>query len=230
MKALKKCIKIPILRSKVLPYDKKIMTKAKDTKIEQHQVEELNTKDMELENMLEEARRDAQEAEDGFTPLLNKIKSLETQLQEKEEIAKNSQIAYLHLKADFDILQRQSMQMTATAERDAVLKVVKDLIPFIENLRKSLLNLNEEQKTSTMGQGLQMMYENFLKSLEKFHVKPIEAVGLDPNPEFHEPISVQPTEDKKLKGKIIQEFEQGFVYENEDERMVISASKVIVGQ
>ncbi|PZM85793.1 MAG: nucleotide exchange factor GrpE [candidate division SR1 bacterium] len=186
--------------------------------------------DTDLESMLEDAQKKADEAHADFMPLLNKIKELETQIQEKEEIAKNSQIAYLHLKADFDILQRQTQQKIETADRDAVLKVVKALLPFIENLRKSLLTLSDEAKTSPMGQGLQMMYENLLKSLEKLKVKPIEAIGLEPNPEFHEPISMQTTEDKNLKGKIIQEFEQGFIYENEDEKLVISATKVIIGQ
>ncbi len=207
----------------------KIMTHI-DPKDENIAVEERTTKDTDLETMLEEAQKEANQAEADFTPLLNQIKTLESQLQEKEEIAKNSQIAYLHLKADFDILQRQSLQTTENAERNAILKVVKEFLPFVENLRKSLLNLSEEQKDSTMGQGLQMMYDNFLKSLEKLKVKPIEAIGLEPNPQFHEPISMQTTEDKNLKGKIIQEFEQGFFYENGDEKLVISAAKVIIGQ
>jgi hypothetical protein len=39
---------------------------------------------------------------------------------------------------------------------------------------------------------------------------------------------MQPVDDKKLKGKIIQEFQQGFLYENNDEIIVISPSRVIV--
>lgn len=114
------------------------MTNQKDENLT---TEETITQDTDLENMLENAKKEADEAQADFGPLLNKIKELEAQLQEKEEIARNSQIAYLNLKADFDILQRQTQQKIETADRDAVLKVVKDLLPFIENLRKSLLNL-----------------------------------------------------------------------------------------
>jgi hypothetical protein len=39
---------------------------------------------------------------------------------------------------------------------------------------------------------------------------------------------MQPVEDKNLKWKIIQEFQQGFVYENNDDVIVISPSRVIV--
>lgn len=205
----------------------KIMTNQKDENLT---TEETITQDTDLENMLENAKKEADEAQADFGPLLNKIKELEAQVQEKEEIARNSQIAYLNLKADFDILQRQTQQKIETADRDAVLKVVKDLLPFIENLRKSLLNLSDEAKTSPMGQGLQMMYDNLLKSLEKLKVRPIEAIGLAPDAQFHEPVSMQPTDDEKLKGKIIQEFEQGFVYENGNDKLVITPSKVIIGQ
>lgn len=189
-----------------------------------------NTPNTDLESKLEVAKQEAQEAEADFTPLLNKIKELETQLQEKEEIARNSQITYLNLKADFDILQRQSQQKMETADRDAILSVIKTLLPFIENFRKSLLNLWDEWKNSPLGQGLLMMYDHLLKSLEKLKVRPIEAIGLVPDAQFHEPVNVQTTDDPELKGKIIQEFEQGFIYENGDEKLVISPSKVIVGQ
>jgi molecular chaperone GrpE (heat shock protein) len=111
----------------------------------------------EIENdFLEDELKELQKAEENakseakadFAPLLNKIKELESQLQEKDEIAKNSQINYLHLKADFDILQRQTQQKIDNAERDAEIKVVKELLPFVENLRKSLLNLTDEQQES----------------------------------------------------------------------------------
>ncbi len=183
-----------------------------------------------LEDSLAAEQAVEKEAKADFTPLLNQIKDLENQLQEKEEIAKNSQIAYLHLKADFDILQRQSQQTMENAEQDATIKVVKEFLPFIENLRKSLLSLGEEQKNSSMGQGLQMMYDHFLKSLEKLKVKPIEALGLSPDPQLHEPISIQATDDETLKGKIIQEFEQGFYYEQGEKKLILLPAKVIIGQ
>jgi molecular chaperone GrpE (heat shock protein) len=43
------------------------------------------------------------------------------------------------------------------------------------------------------------MYDNFIKSLEKLHIKPIEALGLEPDAQFHEYVSVQPVEDENLK-------------------------------
>ena len=153
-------------------------------KKEQHnpELEKQNIADQdtqELENMLEQASKEAQEAE--ISPLIAKIAELEKALQEKEEIAKNSQIAYLHLKADFDILQRQTDQKIENANRDAKIKIVKKLIPQLENLRKSMLNLSDEQKESTMGKGLVMMQEGFYKALGEMGIEPI-ASSKDPFP------------------------------------------------
>ena len=201
-------------------------------KKEQHnpELEKQNIADQdtqELENMLEQASKEAQEAE--ISPLIAKIAELEKALQEKEEIAKNSQIAYLHLKADFDILQRQTDQKIENANRDAKIKIVKKLIPQLENLRKSLLNLNDKQKEGTMGKGLLMMQEGFYKVLGEMGIEPIASMGLEPNPQFHEPVSMQLVNDEALKGKIVQEFEQGFVYKEGEEVIVLNPAKVVVG-
>ena len=47
---------------------------------------------------------------------------------------------------------------------------------------------------------------------------------------MHEPVSMIPTDDQKMKGKIISVFEQGFYYEKEDVKIVIIPSKVVIGQ
>ena len=80
----------------------------------------------ELENMLEEASKEAQEAE--ISPLIAKIAELEKALQEKEEIAKNSQIAYLHHNADIDIFHRQTDKKIENANSDAKINIVKKMI------------------------------------------------------------------------------------------------------
>ena len=181
----------------------------------------------ELEEMLEEIKQKDEE-ESTHSDLLSQVKDLTDQIKEKEEIAKNSQIAYLHLKSDFDILQRQTEQKIQNANRDAIITVAKKFLPLVENLRKSLLNLSPEQQETSMGKGIKMMYDGFLKNLEAIKIEAIPAVGLAPDPQFHEPVSMQTTEDEALKGKIIQEFEQGFVFKDGEETLVIIPSKVIV--
>ncbi len=203
-------------------------SKVKDNKVNENDVSVEEELQWEIDQIDEAEKEIWEDAKVDIVPLLNKIKELEDQLQEKDEIAKNSQINYLHLKADFDILQRQTQQKVENAERDALMKVVKEFLPFIENLRKSLINLSDEQKASSMGEWLALVYDSFIKSLEKLHIKPIDALWLEPDPKFHEPVTMQPVEDENLKWKIIQEFQQWFIYETEEEQIVIQPAKVIV--
>ena len=125
-------------------------------------------------------------------------------------------------------MQRQTEQKIQNANRDAIITVAKKFLPLVENLRKSLLNLSPEQQETSIGKGIKMMYDGFLKNLEALKIESIPAVGLAPDPQFHEPVSMQATEDEALKGKIIQEFEQGFVFKDGEEALVLIPSKVIV--
>jgi molecular chaperone GrpE (heat shock protein) len=59
-------------------------------------------------------------------------------------------------------------------------------------------------------------------------IKPIISIGFVPDTLLHEPVGVEPTDDKKMKGKIIKEFERGFFYEKDGNKKVIITSKVVV--
>jgi molecular chaperone GrpE (heat shock protein) len=101
----------------------------------------------------------------------------------------------------------------------------------VEDLRKSLENLSEEDKSSAMWKWVQMVYDRFIKALREFDVYPIPSLHEAPDAMLHEPIWMQPTNDKKLKWKIIQVFEQWFYYQKENwDKVTIFPSKVIIGQ
>ena len=162
-----------------------------------------------LEQMLEDVKSD-KDNEEMIEQLQAEIKKLQAQLAEKDEIVKNAQLAYLHAKNDMEMIQRQSAMKAESMHQDLLIKIVKKLLPFVEDLRKSLENLSDEQKNSDIWKWVQMVYDRFIKALAEFNVFPIPSLHEAPDTLMHEPIWMQPTEDKKLKWKIIQVFEQGF--------------------
>lgn len=207
-----------------------------------------DTDKTELEKKLEEIQKEKAEKdpaglvdEDGaqgqWDDKNQKIEQLEKSLKEQMEISKRAQHDYINLKWDFDRYQQNMKDKSASLEVDTLISVVKKFLPFVENLRKSLATIADDQKDSPLVKWLQMMYDNFLKTLESFNIKAIESVWLVPDTLFHEPVSAQPVEDENLKGKIVQEFERWFYYEKDpaedgagwDKRVVVP-SKVVVGQ
>ena len=183
-----------------------------------------------LEKMLENVKSQ-KDNEDMIEQLQAEIKKLQSQLAEKDEIVKNAQLAYLRTKNDMEMIQRQSAMKAESMHQDLLVKIVKKLLPFVEDLRKSLETLSDEQKDSTMWKWVQMVYDRFIKALADFSVFPIPSLHEAPDTLLHEPIWMQPTDDKKLKWKIIQVFEQWFYYQKENwDKVTIFPSKVIIWQ
>jgi molecular chaperone GrpE (heat shock protein) len=102
-----------------------------------------------LEEMLEEVKSD-KDNEEMIEKLQAEIKKLQSQLAEKDEIVKNAQLAYLRTKNDMEMIQRQSAMKAESMHQDLLIKIVKKLLPFVEDLRKSLENLSDEDKKSAM--------------------------------------------------------------------------------
>ena len=200
------------------------------TKKHNQAVTQDNDQDLQdLQEMLDDVKADKDD--DLVEQLQAEIKKLQSQLAEKDEIVKNAQLAYLRTKNDMEMIQRQSAMKAESMHQDLLVKIVKKLLPFVEDLRKSLENLSEDDKNSAMWKGVQMVYDRFIKALEEFDVYPIPSLHEAPDAMLHEPIWMQPTDDKKLKWKIIQVFEQWFYYQKENwDKVTIFPSKVIIGQ
>ena len=92
-----------------------------------------------LEEMLEDVKSD-KDNEEMIEQLQAEIKKLQAQLAEKDEIVKNAQLAYLRAKNDMEMIQRQSAMKAESMHQDLLVKIVKKLLPFVEDLRKSSTN------------------------------------------------------------------------------------------
>lgn len=189
-----------------------------------------NKKDNELLEKLEEVKKDkqTQNLEIDNEDLKVRIWQLEKEKEEIMEMAKRAQYDYVNLKIDFDRFIRQTEEKNKAQGVDTLIDVVKKFLPFVENLRKSLENINEEQLQDPLTKWIQIVYDNFIKTLEWMNIKVIESIWLEPDSFFHEPVSVMPVEDEKMKWKIIKEFERGFFWERDGEKKLVVSAKVIV--
>jgi len=167
--------------------------------------------------------------EDEIVLLKQKIAHLEQEKADMLEITKRVQYDYLNLKTDFERVQRISAEKEKSMETDALIKHIKKILPVLDQLKASLNHIDPEKAADPFVVGVKMVYDNMLKALESLGIKPIQSIGLVPDSLFHEPLSAIPVEDKKMKGKIVQEFQQGFYLEKDGQKTVILTSKVVVG-
>lgn len=167
---------------------------------------------------------------DTIQQLEKKIIDLEMQKKDQEEITKKAQYDYINLKVDFDRYQRVTQEKEKNLEIEKTIDVAAKFLPFIEELRKVVAHIPEDKKDDPTFKWVQMISDKITKTLDTMWIKPIESVWLDVDATFHEPINAIPVEDEKMKWKIVQEYERGFIYDKNWVKKVITSSKVVIGQ
>ena len=81
----------------------------------------------------------------------------------------------------------------------------------IDNFERGLGSVPEEEKNAPFVEGMEKIYKQLMTTLESVGVKPIEAVGQEFNPDFHN--AVMHVEDEGLGENIIaEEFQKGYMY------------------
>ena len=104
------------------------------------------------------------------------IKTLENRLAETEAITKKAQSDYIHMKFDFDSYMRRNDEQSKTLKVDTLVDVVKKFTPFIDSLRKSLENIPTEHTEDPLVQGVYMVYNKFISTLDMMGIKKIESI------------------------------------------------------
>ncbi len=89
--------------------------------------------------------------------------------------------------------------------------VIEKILPVVDNFERGLAAVPEEQKEDPFVQGMDKIYKQILTTLEEIGVKPIEAMGQEFDPNFHN--AVMHVEDEALGENVIaEEFQKGYLY------------------
>ena len=143
----------------------------------------------------------------------------------KEKLEKEKR-EYLFLMAEFDNFRKRTIKEKGDIIRNAAESVLKGLLPIVDDFERGLAALESTDDTDAAKQGMQLIYNKLIKYLEQNGVKPIESTGAEFNPDLHEAIAMVPTEDEKMKGKVIDTPTKGYTINDK----VLRYAKVAVGQ
>ena len=103
--------------------------------------------------------------------------------------------------------EREKSQMYEIGAKD----VIEKILPVVDNFERGLAAVPEEKKEDPFVEGLDKIYKQLMTTLEGIGVKPIEAVGQEFNPDFHN--AVMHVEDEELGENIVaEEFQKGYMY------------------
>ena len=120
---------------------------------------------------------------------------------------------YARLFAEFDNFRKRSDKEKTQRYDFGVKDTVEKILPVIDNFERGLAAVPEEQAEDSFVTGMQMIYKQLMKALEDIGVKPIDAVGQEFDPDFHN--AVMHVDDPEAGDNIIvEEFQKGYMYKD----------------
>ncbi len=136
--------------------------------------------------------------------------------KDKEKEALKEQVAALddqvkRQMAEFDNFrkrtEKEKEQMFSMGEKS----VMEKLLPIVDNFERGFATVQEEDENDAFVLGMKKIYEQLIKQLTDLGVTPIEAVGQDFDPNFHNAV-MQVDSDELETGKVAQELQKGYMY------------------
>mgnify|MGYP000260093861 CR=1 FL=1 len=110
--------------------------------------------------------------------------------------------------AEFDNFRKRTEKEKSSMYIIGARDIVEKMLPIVDNFERGLTQAPEGDP---FADGMQKIYKQLMTTLESVGVKPIEAVGQEFNPDFHN--AVMHVEDEGLGENIIaEEFQKGYMY------------------
>lgn len=136
----------------------------------------------------------------------------------KKKDKKDEQIEELNDKlkrqmAEFDNFRKRTEKEKTQMYDMGARSIIEKILPVIDNFERGLAAVPEESREDAFVTGMDKVYKQMLTELESIGVKPIEAVGTEFDPEFHNAV-MQVESGEYESGVVAQELQKGYMYKD----------------
>jgi molecular chaperone GrpE len=185
------------------------------------QTEEMNNNsEVETDNVSDEVEETSEEIEEdtetdkaenkdakGSKSFFKKKEKKDSKDQKIDEL--NDRL--IRTMAEFDNFRKRSEKEKAQMFEIGARDIIEKVLPVIDNFERGLGTISEEEKESAFAQGIEKIYKQLVTTLTDAGLKPIEAVGKEFDPNFHN--AVMHAEDPELGENVVsEEFQKGYTY------------------
>jgi molecular chaperone GrpE len=138
------------------------------------------------------------------------IAELEARIEELEGEKKANYDRFLRATADLDNFRKRARRDAGEARIDARSRVLKEMLPVIDNLERALEHADSNTEEGGIKDGLSLVLRQFAQALERCEVTPLDAQGKPFDPNVHEAISQIETADEDP-GCVAQVYQRGYM-------------------
>ncbi len=177
--------------------------------LNQEAVQEPEKKDPEGEAAAKESEEKAPEE----APVKDKKGPKKKKKDKKDEKIEELNDRLVRNMAEFDNFRKRSEKEKSAMFEVGAKSIVEKILPVVDNMERGFDALTDEERETPFAKGIEQVYKQFLTCLDEMGVKPIEAVGQEVNPDFHN--AVMHDEDENFgENTVSQEFQKGYMYKD----------------
>ena len=194
----------------------------------------MTEKDIKIEDeeTLEEAPVEETDKEAESEEVETEEAAEEEEAEEKDPLEKaQDEIAELKDKwlrsvAEFENYRKRTLKERAELILNGGEKFITAILPILDDMERAIENGKKTDDPDVLREGIELIYQKFMKTLEAQGVRKIEALDADFNTDVHEAVAMVPGMGDDKKGKVIDCLQQGYKLNDK----VIRHTKVAVGQ
>ncbi|MEM6790948.1 MAG: nucleotide exchange factor GrpE [Myxococcota bacterium] len=134
---------------------------------------------------------------------------LRSKLETAEAAAAASKERMLRVAADFENFRRRSVRELDETRARAKMDAVKEMLPVFDNLERAIGHADATDDPQAVVDGIRMVIKQFIDTLGKLGVERVDAVGHPFDPNLHESIQFEHSDDHAA-GIVINEFHAGY--------------------
>ncbi len=138
------------------------------------------------------------------------IGTLTEKLQDKEKEAAENYDKYVRAVAELENYKKRAARDRADSLKFGQENLIKDILPLMDSLDRAMEHACKSNDFEAFKSGLQLLQNQLGSCLGKQGVAPIEAAGLDFDPNVHEAV-LQVESPDHGHNQVVQEFEKGYL-------------------
>ncbi len=152
---------------------------------------------------------------------------LESEIETLQKGIAEQQDKYLRLAAEFDNYRKRTLREKSELIQTAGESLLKDILPVVDDFERGLDIIDKSEDIKAVKEGIELIYNKVKEYLAANGVKEIKAMNEPFDAEWHEAVTNIPAPSEKMKGKIVDVIQKGYVL---NDKKVIRYPKVVVGE
>lgn len=189
----------------VADLENQVEQEASEVNTEEVKEETVDTENVETEATEEkDVAKETKKADKKKAKADKKNEAMQAKIDELEDRVKRQM-------AEFENFRKRTDKEKTMMFETGAKSVIEKILPVVDNFERGLATIPEDDKESAFANGMKMIYKQMMDELDKLGVKPIEAVGQEFDPNFHNAV-MQVGSEEYESGVVAQELLKGYMY------------------